>query len=118
MTNAGLKWVKSRFSEAGAHPCCVEVAEDGELVRIRESEDPTAEIIVPRGDVIMFRDAVKSGDVTDMGGFDPSDGSDDMVILRYRGQQIRTPKVNYALFVAGVIAGDFDYIEPAAGVTA
>lgn len=63
MTNAGLKWVKSRFSEAGTHPRCVEVAEDGE-------------------------------------------------------QRVGTPRTNYALFVAGVIAGDLDYIEPVAGVTA
>lgn len=111
MSNTDLKWKKSRFSEAGNRPNCVEVAEDGEQVLIRESEEPSKQIIASREDVVAFRDGIKAGlAFGDVGKFNVySDYS--AVVIQLGDQEIRTSTANYLVFTAGVVAGDLDFIE-------
>ncbi|MFF7452813.1 DUF397 domain-containing protein [Kitasatospora sp. NPDC008115] len=54
-----LNWQKSTYS--GENMDCVEIASDGDLVHIRESDDPTAVIAIMKAQLAACLQATKAG---------------------------------------------------------
>ncbi|MCX4754446.1 DUF397 domain-containing protein [Kitasatospora purpeofusca] len=55
-----LHWQKSTFS--GNQANCVEIASDGELIRIRESDDPAIAITTTKAKLAAWLQGAKAGE--------------------------------------------------------
>ncbi|GAA1407126.1 hypothetical protein GCM10009639_55490 [Kitasatospora putterlickiae] len=55
-----LNWQKSSFS--GENMDCVEIASGGELIHIRESDDPAAVIAIAKAKLATWLQAAKAGE--------------------------------------------------------
>ncbi|MFJ8433550.1 DUF397 domain-containing protein [Kitasatospora sp. NPDC094019] len=55
-----LNWQKSTYS--GENTDCVEIASDGELIHIRESDDPAIAITTTKAKLTTWLQAAKAGE--------------------------------------------------------
>ncbi|SDT67368.1 protein of unknown function [Streptomyces sp. TLI_053] len=55
-----LNWQKSSFSGDAAE--CVEIASDGELIRVRESDEPAITITTTKAKLTAWLQAAKAGE--------------------------------------------------------
>ncbi len=55
-----LNWKKSTFS--GENTDCVEIASDGELIHIRESDEPTVAITTTKAKLAAWLQGAKAGE--------------------------------------------------------
>jgi Domain of unknown function (DUF397) len=55
-----LNWIKSRRSYSIGE--CVELAADGDLIRLRDSKDPAVHLNFTRGELAAFLDGARRGE--------------------------------------------------------
>ncbi|MFF3730050.1 DUF397 domain-containing protein [Streptomyces sp. NPDC002476] len=56
-----MRWQKSSFSGGGDGNDCVELAIDGDQMRLRESDDPRTELVVTSLELAQLLRGVKGG---------------------------------------------------------
>ncbi|CAN3982306.1 DUF397 domain-containing protein [Kitasatospora purpeofusca] len=61
-----LNWQKSSYSGDAAE--CVEIASDGELIRIRESDDPAIAITTTKAKLAAWLQGAKAGEFDHLTG--------------------------------------------------